>query len=109
MKIVVEFDTNYAGIAENLSLQIKEILEQAAMDATRAVTGKDEVRVGLTDANNVVVGSVATYEDGPEWRTVVTRRRVRVCPRCGGDMRVPTDPDARATFGWQCTQCRKVV
>ena len=109
MKFLIEFDTGNAAFDENPTLEVKELLEQAAIHAAGMLTGQNNLKRSLVDSNGNAVGTVEAFVDSPEWCTVVHIDSVRVCPSCGAAMRRPTDPDALATFAFQCPRCRKVV
>lgn len=62
MKFRIEFDTDNAAFKDNLSLEVRDVLDQAARKATAIETGDSNYR-GLFDSNGNRVGRIEVVED----------------------------------------------
>ena len=62
MKIKIEFNADNAAFEDNLSLEIREVLERAANVAVSLVTG-DGGYCGLRDSNGNSIGTVEVVEE----------------------------------------------
>lgn len=42
----------------------------------------------------------------PIWKEKTITINVPICPRCGNEMEIETDPDARTLYHYKCNKCR---